>query len=374
FGFLRTGQERMLSNPYLVFVHQPGRGVPAWTGSSLLFQACFAAVSAGLLMGLAALFQIVGAPVGLPPVLVVLALGIPFLLLRDHLRAISAAHEKFGTALLIDLGVSAIQLGGLVALNAFAEVTIPRVAALLGFACLVPAGLWWLVTWPRLELDWDQVGQDWLESWHYSRWLVLARTLGIGGYFAVPWLVVFFLGESEAGIFATCSAVVGLSLMFLNGANNFFQPRTVKANQDRGVSGMGRVIVTALLVIGSFLTAVSTLLFFAGGTVMQMFGPAYTDYGDLAFWLSLSMLAVSVSIVCGNGFAALRCPQGYFWGELSYSLVAVGLSIVLIPWLGLNGAALALVAAGLAASVVTSCTLIPLIREAWRREATEGRP
>ncbi len=368
-GFLRTAQERMLSNPYLVFVHQPDRDESTFLGSSLFFQAMFAS-ACSLLIGLAAaVFLYKQEPAGLGSVLLVFVAAAPFVLLRDHVRAICGANFRFELALAMDLCVCLIQLGGILGLAAVGRISINTATIAMGVACFLPTVVWLRRRPQPFRIATDRLRADWRDCWSYSRWLVLARAVGIGGYYLVPWLIVWFIDASAAGRFATCSNLVGLSLMFIMGANNYFQPRTVKAFHQAGVRAMLRSLYETVAILCGVLTLVSLCFYFGGGWLLAaIYGPNYVGYGGVVFLLSLSMLAVCVSIACGNGLAALGKPRGYFWGELSYCAVAVSLACWLIPRYELRGAAISLIAGGLAASVVTGGTLARLVAQARRNE------
>ncbi len=363
-GLLRTAQERMLSAPYLVFVHREGHNEVTWLGSTLVHQAIFAAICSVLVVVFAILTSWGGWLPGMPSVLVALACSLPFLLLRDHVRAICAAHFRYGVAVTIDMFIAVAQLGGVCLLATFQEVTIPRVAFYLGLSCLVPCVAWLVLRPLPYHIRRRRAIHDWIVSWSYSRWLVAARTIGIAGCYLVPWVVVYYFNQTAAGAFAACSSLVGLSLMFIQGANNFFQPRTVKAYHEQGVAAMSRSVVEFSVLLLIVLSTISAGFYVAGDRLMGViYGPAYAEYGEAVFYLSLSLLAVSVSIACGNGLAALGQPRGYFWGEVAYFVATISLAFLLIPRWELIGAGLALTGGGCAASLVTALTLLHLIRQ-----------
>ncbi len=368
-GFLRTTQERMLSNPYLVFVHQTGQDEATFLGSSLFFQAVFAA-ACSVLIGLASMaFLWLREPAGLGAVLLVFIAAAPFILLRDHVRAICGANFRFELALAMDICVCLLQLGGIIGLAATDTVSIHTATVAMGVACFVPT-FFWLQRRPQpFRVQRDRLAADWRDGWSYARWLVLARAVGIGGFYVIPWLIVWFVDSSAAGRFATCSNLVGLSLMFIMGANNYFQPRTVKAFHEAGVRAMLRSLFETIAILLVVLGLVALCFFWGGGWLLAwIYGPSYAGYGSVVFLLSLSMLAVCVSIASGNGLAALGKPRGYFWGELAYCVVAIFLAWWLIPRYGLNGAAISLIGGGLAASVITAGTLARLVAIERRRE------
>lgn len=356
-GFLRTAQERLLSAPYLVFVHQRDQKPKTLLGSSLTHQAIFAMACVFLLVVLSQFLS------GMGFLMAALAASIPFILLRDHVRAICAAHFKYHVALTVDFVVCVVQIGGIWWLAHRGTLSIASVAVVLGIASLLPTIAWVLSKQQPFTFHRQSIAADWKQNWNYSFWLVAARTVGISGYFAVPWIVARYMNTAATGAFGIASGLVGLSLMFVMGANNFFQPRTVKAYHDHGVDSMFRTVLEAMAVFGTVLSLVVVFFSFAGGRLLGLiYGPTYASYGPVVVALSVSTLTVSISIACGNGLAALGKPKGYFWGELAYCVVSITAAFILIPIMGLNGAGLALAAGGVATSAVTVYTLMQLVQ------------
>lgn len=361
--YARTIQERMLAAPYLVFAQEDDRDQQTLLGSNLVHQGFFAA--AGVILVLLAGYVVgrTGNPPGAAPVMIALAVGLPGMLFRDQLRAICGAHFRFDQGLRLDLWAGIGQLGLIGGLAACQKLNPLTAIAALGVACVVPVIIGLRSTPVVAKISRERLLPDWIATWDFARWLLLARAIGIGGFFLIPWMVAWRLDAAATGTYAACASLVGLSLMFVMGVNNYFQPRTVRAYREQGTAGMLRIIRNTILVLGLFLACVCVGFWFLGGWLLGLvYHPRYVEAGGIAFWLSVSTLAVSVSIACGNGLAALRAPKSFVWGEFSYLLVSVGLAWKLIPLYQLHGAAWALVGGGIAASLVTSLTLFGQIR------------
>ncbi len=363
-GYLRTGQERLLAAPYLVFANQPGRDSSTLLGSNLIHQTSFALLSSLLVASFALVIRNGSSFSGTAPTLWILALALPFLLVRDHWRAIFGAHLRFDVSLSLDLAVSVVQLGGMGLLAWTGWLNAPTAMAMLGLACVLPAFLAFIGSPQSYRVEPTRLLPDWKLEWAYAKWLVIARAVGIAGYFLIPWMVAGFLEDAAAvGRYANCSNLVGLSLMFVMGVNNFFLPRTVQAYHAGGTVAMLRSVADCVIVLVSCLAAISVAFWFLGDWLLGIvYGADYSSSGEIAFLLSISTLAVCVSIACGNGLAALQRPKAYFWGEFSYFLVSVLIAWWLIPIYDLRGAAWALVGGGCAASLVTLATLLWLTR------------
>lgn len=370
-NFIRTVQERAIAAPYLAFAYKPGFDRNTFRGSSFVHQGIFATMVAVCAVLVVAVEWSLGLPNASLALAASLALTIPLLMIRDQIRAISAANFEFGPQLLLDVAIAVIQFGGLFGLAWINQFSIASVYVAMGFACLIPSLIWFWRHREVLEIDRVKIVSDWNHNWRYSRWLVGARVVGIFGYLIVPWMVAFFLDKSATGAFAVCSSLVGISLMFVTGLNNYFQPRTIREYHRRGVIGLRSTLIESIVIVSGVLICISVCLAFLGDTLLGLlFGSGYSSYGNIAFLLSLSMLSVSFSVLFGNGLAALGNSRHYFWGEFACCVVSVSSAAMLIPLWGLSGAAASLIFGGLASSIVTGTTLVRAISRSTSLNST----
>ncbi len=363
-NLMRTVQDRMITAPYLTFAYRPGFDRPTFRGSVFVHQAILASVGTTVIL-LLALF---GLWLGYSPAWMYVfgstAAALPLTLVRDQIRAMSAASFQIKQQFVFDVAIGASQLFGLMILSWLQHFSIVWVNVMIGLSCVVPNLAWFIAYGRTLDVDQRVVVEDWHNNWEYSRWLVGARVFGMFGYFLVPWLLWYYRGEAATGVFAVCSSLVGISLMFVTGLNNLFQPRTIRELQRNGMRGMLYSIVESIVVIFGILTCISMGFYAFGSYALgYVFGDAYREYGQVAFLLSLSTLVVSLSTLFGNGLAALGNSKEYFWGEFSSCVVSVLAALLLIPLLNLHGAALALALGGAASTLVTGWTLYRGIRK-----------
>ena len=361
-AFLRTIQERMIAAPFLAFTFRPGFGRTSFRGSSLAHQAIFSGIST--IVVATGAFTVWSLNFGLDQLSFGLSLAVAlwFTLGRDQMRAISFTDFAILRLLIIDLIVVASQLIGLLMLVRMNRFSLVDANLILGFGSLIPLAFWFWLTRSKYSFDSKWIVKDWANNFAYSRWLVGARVLGIAPIVVIPWLIAIMEGEKGTGVFGVCSSLVGVSLMFVQGVNNLFQPRTVLELQKNGTRGLVAAIRESIAVICVGLIGISTLFFFYGGKLLAIFGSQYVSFGFLTFLLSLSTLVVSLSTMFANGLAALGKSKDFFWGEVSYCVVSIVLALILVPTLGLHGAALAMIAGGLATSGVTGITLARGIR------------
>ena len=273
--------------------------------------------------------------------------------------------------MVMDSLVCVIQLGGIAFLAWKGWLTIPLAFLVLGMACLFPTAIWLLVRPQPYRIQRLQVWDDWCSSWSYARWLVAARSLGIASHFLVPWIIVWLINEPAAGAYATCANLVGLSLMFVMGLNNFVQPRAVRAYHQGGARALCRALAETVAALFLVLSGLCVVYYFAGGWLLgAIYGSQYAAHGSVVFALGLSMLVVSFSMAAENGMSALGRPRGVFWGAFSYCAVSMLLALMLIGTWQLVGVAVALIGGGIAGSIVTCATLVRLLRNEMQRETS----
>jgi len=133
------------------------------------------------------------------------------------------------------------------------------------------------------------------------------------------------------------------------------------------VAGASRAVVTLLV-------PVAVLLALVGQRVVPLiYGPAYTVAGTLFVLLLPGMLAISVHLVIDAFFAGSGFPPISIWSAAGALILKIGLNLLLIPRMGLSGAAVAtsvvyvslLTVKIVAFTMRTGTSLATLVRPAW---------
>ncbi len=361
-AFLRTIQERMIAAPFLAFTFRPTFNRTSFRGSTLAHQAIFSTASTLLVCAGAVAVRMMGFDGGHFLFGLSLALALWSTLGRDQMRYVSFTDFAIFRLLLLDVVVVLSQLIGLVVLIRTEVFSIFVANLVLAFGCLLPIAAWLWMTRSTYAINNEAVALDWHHNWNYARWLVVARVFGIAPVVVIPWLIFTFEGDTGNGVFGACTSLVGVSLMFVQGANNLFQPRTILELQKNGIRGLLNAIVESTGVICVGLFCISICFFFFGNNLLAILGTQYVGFGFLTFLLSVSTLVISISTMLANGLAALKKSKDFFLGEVSYCLVSIVSALVLIPNQGLNGAAYAMILGGLAVTIVTAVKLADGVR------------
>jgi len=357
--FFRVIQERMLAAPYVVFAHQPDRENSAFLGSSLIQQGWFSLVSSVVFIALAVLFKFVPGPEGLSVCFAVIAGALPPILMRDHLRAVSCTHFRYDAAALLSGVALILQFVIMYFCYRYAALTAFAVFAAMGIASLLPALVWLYLKTEPFTFVRQQLMSDWQVCYRYSSWLVAARFFPSVVNSLLPWLVLWMISENASGIWGSCMTLANVSMMFVIGCNNLFQPKAVVALQAQGKSAMQNVLGLSAVVFSIMLTSICLVYFFAGEQLLALaFNEKLAGYGNVVTILSVHVLICSLSVVAGNGLAALEKTRGIFFGEFFWSIVTLIAATLLMPEFGLTGAAVAICLGSLAATLIEGGWLI----------------
>ena len=357
----RVIQERGLAAPYFVFANQSDRDRQTFLGSSLFHQSVFAVIAAFVFVVLSVVFYFRGTPVGMLGCSMMLVVSAPFVLLRDHLRAISCAHFRYGAAVFLSSLAMLLQVAIIYGAFVAERMNVVVVFGAMGISSFVPCLIWILARPQPLKFDRTRFKSDWNDTLEYSKWLVTARIFPSVAMGLVPWIVIWVLDEDAAGTWGACVTLANISNMFVFGANYFFMPKTVRALDRDGIPGLYRVLIQTAVTFTIVLSALCMFYWWFGDFVMEhIFSGAFKGNASLAAVIGLSYLIVSYSTIAGNGMTAIGKPEGLFWGELSYGMVAIAAVIVLAMQYGLMGAAIGMCLAAVAATIVETAFLVRL--------------
>ena len=361
----RAIQEQLVSAPYMVFSQrQTGPRIARYTGNCLAMQTGLSLLT---LVGLGMLGGLVytgWSPRGLGTILPGLAIAVPFLLLREHLRQTSFAALKPFSAVGLDLGATALQFAGLALIALFGELTPNSVLLVMGLACAVSCSIWLIRRPQPLELQPAELVADWRLNWQLGRWALAGHLVGSTAPYIMPWLVLAFHNERIAGLLAAANTLAGLANLFVQGMANFLTPQTSRAYQRGGPRELTRVVlhvVTAMTLALGSVCLVSWL--FSGPLVTAVYGASYAPAAVGMSLLVTATLVNSWGMIAGNALWAMDRPRANFTADLCALVVTLSTAALLIgPWGG-SGAAAATLAGVTVGTIVRVSTLICCLKQ-----------
>jgi len=197
--------------------------------------------------------------------------------LRNFARNSCFAVRDATGALALDLGVSIIQLGGVVMLYFHGQLHHWWLAVLIVAAAnLSSAALWLAMVRDRFAPSPRRAWIDLRRNWKVSRYIFVSSMLWVAGMYLYPWLIVHFAGAAAAGAWGACFALASLGNPLIMGIQNVMGPAIAHAHADRDAAGFrAYVFRAALLFVAIVLPACITLALLAETLLTHINGGHY---------------------------------------------------------------------------------------------------
>jgi O-antigen/teichoic acid export membrane protein len=336
-------QNALISSPYTLFGNRmEGKRRAQYAGSTLMHQGALSAL-ATLALAIAAVGIAFGwGPIRLEHLAWVLAVMLPFILVREFVRRVAFAHLQLTVVLALDITVAALQLGGLIALKANGMLTASTAFGAIGVACALAGGATFFFMRRRFAVKHTSALSDLRRNWTFGKWAFGAQVLTLTSAYCIPWMLALLRGTAETGRYSACLSLVLVANPLLIGLNNFLSPQAVHAYHSQGLKGLRRLTWGISLGVSGVLTVVTILLVLFGGKLLTLvYGQKLTGNELPVAILALNMIALAASLGVENGLVALNRPSANFWSYLAGQIVTLAGCFTLIVPYGVVGAALA---------------------------------
>ena len=370
-AFVSELQMSLISTPYMVYSPRlRGEAHARYTGSLLVHQLVFSAIAALTLGVAAACIALFGNRPGLPPVMAVVAAMISFIILREFVRRICFANLKMMTAFLFDAAVSTFQLGSLLALYSLGRLSVLSAYLSLGAVCGLLAVSWIARNRVLFAVRMADVVADLKQNWALSKWAAASGILWSVSMNVYPWLLMFFRGAAETGVFATCLAIANFGTMILIGAQNFLGPKIANVYAESGLVHMrGFVIKASAAFLVPMLPFCLLLWIFGDPIITKAYGPSYAGNGTVVSVLALNLLALALAFSFSRALFALERADVDFAVNFAALFVLLTVGVWLVYAYGPVGAALGLLTANVVASAVRGVVFFNMAGSDNRRNA-----
>jgi O-antigen/teichoic acid export membrane protein len=341
--------ETLVTTPYTIYVHRQRAARQRRVAGSVLVQysAISLVASLGFLAaGLTMLFVLQRELLGWA--MLTLTAVIPLILIRELARKLAYAQLEVWKALLLDAGVSVVQLAVLLLLAASGALTALTAFLAIGLACFCGAVVWWMTVHESFRIRRRQVKYDVHRHWRLGRWIFAALLSLMLQNAVLMWLIAFVLGTGASGIFAACMSVIALSNPLVNAVGSVFTPQASRALHRGGSSEVWRIAVEKTILLAGVTSAFVLIVAFLGDDFIRLFyGPEYARQTIAITLLALVALAKALDTIAYSGLFVIERAALNLWINLG-SLAALAF---LAPWL-MNGWATAGAAAAL---LIVSC-------------------
>ena len=285
-------QNALISTPYtLLRSRLQGRECAAFAGSTLIHECIFSAL-AMLLMVFAGLASLSGVgPAGLGEVAWLMAIALPFVLVREFVRRVAFAHLQMKSVLVLDVAVSALQVSGLFILKVRGHLTGSAALGVIGVSCAVIGGLALVTMRNQFAPNRSRAMSDWRLNWSFGKWSFAAQLAYWTMVYSIPWILAILAGTDATGRFAACSSLVMIANPLLIGLNNYLAPQAVQSFHLGGFDALRRLTLRATLLMTTALgTLAIALMVFSDRLLKLVYGAPVADGNWVVAILAISLL------------------------------------------------------------------------------------
>lgn len=339
---LHSMQLSLICRPFTIYGNQMSADERRQLGGSVLVQffgfgllaSIGLAATAGTMIGL-------GLATSLPSVLLILAVGTPFILLREHARQFCFARLQVKSVTLIDFTATVIQFAGLGGLAWTGQLSAVTALATTTVSAGLGGLLWLWMARTELQVELARVLRDLKSQWRIGKWDCASEMAFALQIYGMTWLLAAMLDNTRVGIYAACMMSIQILNPFLLGVNSLLVPKTARAYASAGATGLHHFVRQTTIILGS-LTAMFAL-------VAAIWGPSALEliYSGQGFEIpplvvSLLVLGVVVEVMAigpENGVWAMSRHDLNFRVQLCGCAVTALSAFPLIAMMGLAGAA-----------------------------------
>lgn len=206
------------------------------------------------------------------------------------------------------------------------------VIIMVGISFLIPAFLYWRLALP-INLTWRKEPAK--KSFRFGIKIMLGNLLQYLNYRADILLISFFLSQTEVGWYYVC-VIIGERLLFLTQATStVLLPSASGSEEQREKTPILSRLNIAVVFLGSFVIGIS-----AYWLVPFLFSEQYVNSVLPLVLLLPGIISLSVSKILSADFVSRGLPQYSLYVSLLNFCLNITFNIILIPKIGIAGAAL----------------------------------
>ena len=338
--------ESFVTSPFTVFANRPraALGRARYAGTALLLHLALAGLATALCCAVALVLTAREAPALMHDAAWCLAVALPASALREFARRFLFARFAAWRALVLDAAAALLQLAAILALWAGAALTPATALLAIALGTGLPA-LAWLVAARRAFRPplAGGVRREARRHLVFARWLAGAQLSDLAVTHGVAWWVAAFAGTAATGLFSAANSLVLVINPLMLGVGSVLLPRTALAQHRQGPHEVARIVWKVTLWLAGAAGLVCLLVALLGGWLIEMlYGiEATATVAATVALLALAGFAGATAFAVDNGLMVVGRQDANFVASLVGLVATFAGAAVLLPPLGLVGAALA---------------------------------
>lgn len=340
-GTLLMFQESLVLEPYIIQLHYPHGTRAERAGASLALSVLFSVVSILALVVLAAVCVEWGASREMVAMTCVVAMIVPFVLIRQFARRFAFARLEFGGALILDLAIALIQLSTLGWLATSGRVSALSAWGALGGAYALTVAGWLYCTRGEFAVRVRHVRTVFRQTWALGRWLLAGQISAQVQANIVSWLSMIIAGAAVTGAYAACLSIVAFANPLLQGLGNTWMPRSGVAWKNGGGQALRLEALRNTALVAALMTTFSLAILVTGNPVMHFLyhGKEFAGHGATLTVLTLALFAGAIGGPPTAALAIMERPLAIVTVAAAGAVLTVVLVLPLMMEWGVLGAA-----------------------------------
>jgi O-antigen/teichoic acid export membrane protein len=275
--------------------------------------------------------------------LVLTSAGIVF---REFTRRMYFSEMRLKEAFWTDVATVGLQIAGVEWLYQTHRLDVTNTLWVLSIGAIA-VSLWWLMReWRTFAVRLRDVGADLLLNMRLGRWFFGSNMVFMASSQFNPWVISAMLGGASVGAYAICEQVVNIPRVALVSMQNVMAPMLARAHADGGKPTLKKVVrrLDVILFSGSAAFAVGVFLF--GPFAAKLIFKHFPENGrSVLVLLALNLVAYASTMAQSYGLTAIDKAGYTFYAQAAGLAAQLAVSVWLVRWLQLPGAAAALLLA-----------------------------
>jgi O-antigen/teichoic acid export membrane protein len=263
--------------------------------------------------------------------------------LRNFVRNYCFAVRDVPSVLVLDIGVSLIQLGGIGLLFYLKELHHHWWLAILlvGVANLVSSLMWLSTARERFAPLLSRAIIHFIHNWRDSRFIFASSMIWWAGLQLYPWLVSGISGDHAAGIWGACFSLANLANPLVMGIQNYLAPQIAHAHHDRAPKEFRRYVYRSIIVFTLLVLPVCFLMaLLADWLLTTINGPEYSGNGMVTAVIAFSVIGQTISFPVSRALFSLGRADVDFYANIGPLVVLMTIGVYLVQTHGVLGAAI----------------------------------
>lgn len=352
-GFISI-QDPLVTVPYAVARHKQARGMPQEQAGDTLALCCLISALAFVLLGVAGIgLSMTGVMPGVVHMIAILAVVVPFALLREFSRQFAFAHLAMVQPLILDLSVAAVQMLGFGWLKWTGRLSATTACAVIGMACALGSAGWLYFARARFVVLRDRLLVTLRQNWRFGKWLFATQLAAALKGYLIYWLLALVGGMTATGVYAACMTIALIANPLVLALGNILTPRAALALAEGGKSKLWRESMWDTLLLGALMTVIYSAVLYGGEDVIRLVFPHqyYEGHGQTVAVLALALLASALGMPSASALTSLERPHAVFLTGFCGAVVTLVLTLCLVKEHGVLGAGCGVLAGSIVASL-----------------------